>query len=263
MEKKDKELGFANRFGFVFKADARRAFTSLFFYVMLGIAFAVPILILVMTTANSSSAAASIGFESVWQIIGTLESSARNAQNAAVGMDMTAMCNVNLLFFAVAVFVCVFVGDDFKSGYAKNVFSAHSKKFEYVASKILTCFVASFAFFVAFFVGALIGGGVAGLSFETAGFSVWNVVCCLISKVLLSAVFVSLFVVSSVVAKKKTWLSVCLALAFSTILYSLVPVLTPINSSLINVAISLIAGVGSFVGLGAASTLVLNKTDLV
>lgn len=45
--------------------------------------------------------------------------------------------NINMLYFFVAVFVCLFVSDDFRSGYAKNLFTVRSKKSDYVISKTL------------------------------------------------------------------------------------------------------------------------------
>lgn len=54
--------------------------------------------------------------------------------------DIMNMCNINLLFFMAAVFICIFVADDFRSGYAKNLFAVRSKKTDYVISKSLVGF---------------------------------------------------------------------------------------------------------------------------
>ncbi len=38
-----------------------------------------------------------------------------------------------------AVLVCLLVSDDFRSGYAKNIFTVRAKKNDYVASKTIVC----------------------------------------------------------------------------------------------------------------------------
>lgn len=47
---------------------------------------------------------------------------------STVGMDMTSMCNINLMYFAVAVYVRLFVSEDFRNGYAKNLFPSGRKE---------------------------------------------------------------------------------------------------------------------------------------
>ena len=75
------------------------------------------------------------GFDNVWQIIGAVS----GGSTQAMSMDITSMCNINLIFFIVAVFVCLFVGEDFRSGYAKNLFTVRSKKDDYIISKSIVC----------------------------------------------------------------------------------------------------------------------------
>lgn len=250
-----------------FNADSRRAFISPFFYIMLGVAFIVPILILVMTTMAEGTAPntpnagqAALSFENVWQIIG---STANSSDGTGGGMDIIATCNVNLIYFAAAVFVCLFIGEEFKSGYVKNLFAIRAGKVSYVASKNLVGFICSSCMVIAFFVGAIIGGGVAGLSFETEGFNFYNLACCLLSKIALLPTFVSIFVLASVIAKQRTWLSLCLSLGVGALLFTAIPALTPLDATLFNVSVCLLVGVVVSVGLGAASNAVLKKVDLV
>lgn len=275
------------------KVDGTRMFTTPLFYIFVGIAFIIPILILVMTTmtGGSTDGSATAAFENVWQIIGTISvgaisvgAAAISTGSSAVGagaggfgagaagsldstgagaMDLTSTCNINLLFFAVAVLVCLFISADFKSGYAKNLFTVRAKKSDYAASKIIICFIASACLFIAFFIGAIIGGAIASLSFETNGFTIANVIFCLLTKIFLTPVFISIFTLFSVIAKQKTWLSICLALGGGMLLFMMIPMLAPLNASLLN-ALFCLAGSSVFaLGLGAISTIVLNKTALV
>ena len=81
-------------------------------------------------------------------------------------MDMTVMMNINLMYFMMAVFVCLFTAEDFRSGYAKNLFTVRARKTDYVASKTIIGIIAGALFLIAFFIGSVIGGSVAGLSMD-------------------------------------------------------------------------------------------------
>ena len=188
--------------------DFRRMFTSPLFYIMLGVSLVIPILILVMTTmmdgtvsTNPQTGEQTVieGFKNVWQIIGTVS----GGEAAAMSMDITSMCNINMMFFIIAVFVCIFVADDFRSGYAKNLFTVRARKDDYVVSKSLVCFVAGASMIVLFFVGSMIGGAFAGLPFDLEGVTAGNIALSVISKILLVGIFVAIYLLASVVAKQR------------------------------------------------------------
>lgn len=273
-QKTNKNGNFFYRLNSMLKVDGTRMFTTPLFYIFAGISFIVPILILVMTTMTGGTVDgnAAASFENVWQIIGTISATAATIATGATdsagamgagATDLTSMCNINLLFFAVAVLVCLFISEDFKSGYSKNIFTVRAKKSDYAASKIIICFMASACLFIAFFLGAIIGGAIAGLSFETNGFTIANVIFCLLTKIFLTPIFISIFTLFSVIAKQKTWLSICLSLGGGMLLFMIIPMLAPLNASLLN-ALFCLAGSSIFaIGLGAISTMVLNKTALL
>ncbi|MDE7296977.1 MAG: ABC transporter permease [Clostridia bacterium] len=239
--------------------DFKRMFTMPLIYIMAGVCFAMPILILVMTTmmGDAEEGAEAMGtFTNVWQAIGSVS-------GAGMSMDLTSMCNINMLYFLVAVLVCIFVADDFKSGYAKNLFTVRSKKVDYVCSKSLVCFVGATIMFVAYFIGAMIGGAIAGLPFTTEGFGAGGVIACMLSKIFMTAIFVSIALCLGTVAKQKLWLSILCSFAAGMLLFTMIPMISPLDSGFVNVVMCL-AGGGLFaVGLGAVSNLILNKTSLV
>lgn len=260
-------LSFGNRLKSMLKVDFRRMFTMRLFYIMVGICLVIPILILVMTTMmdgsvsiDPSTGIESIveGFDSTWQIIGSISS-----ESSAMGMSMTDMCNINLLYFFLAVLVCLFVSEDFKSGYAKNLFTVRSKKVDYIISKTLLCFISGVCMILAFFVGSMLGGAIAGLSFDTGAAGAGGIVMCLLSKMFLVAVFVSIYTLMSVIGKQKTWLSMVLSFGTSMLLFTMIPMLTPLDSGIMNVILCLAGGVLFSVGLGSVSNTILRKTSLV
>lgn len=102
MEKKFPKNTFSKRLGSMLSVDSRRMFTTPLFYIILGIAVAMPILILVMTTVMDGSVSVNPqtgeetvmqAFDSAWQVIGQASSSG--------SMDIMNMCNINLLYFGV------------------------------------------------------------------------------------------------------------------------------------------------------------------
>ena len=256
--------GFAKRLNSMEKVDSRRMFTSPLFYICFGIALAVPILILVMTTMtggavsdpNTGMESAAFAFTNAWQIIAS-ESGAGMA-----GMDMASMCNINLTYFLTGVFLCLFVSQDFSSGYAKNLFAVRAGKGDYVASKTLLGFLAGALFLLAFFVGTVLGGAFAGLSFDLGAAGASGLVMCMLAKIFLMAVFVAIFLLMSVFGRQRAWLSICLSLFGGMLLFMMIPMLTPLDSGAGNVGMCLAGGVVFAAAIGAGSKLVLSKSNL-
>ncbi len=267
---------FGKRFGSMLKVDFKRLFLSRSFYIIIAACFVAPILILVMTTmmdgtvsVNPQTGEETIveGFDNVWQIIGSVSNPKADASAggdmAAMDMSITSMCNINMLYFAIAALVCIFVADDFRSGYAKNLFTVRAKKTDYVASKTLVLTFGASMMILAFFVGSLVGGAVSVLSFEMVDFNALNLVWCILSKMVLVSVFVPIYLIMSVCAKQKLWMSILLSMMVGMFLFMMIPMLTPLNSTIGNVLICAVGGIGFGFGLGAISNLVLKKTGLV
>lgn len=265
---------FSKRLGSMLKVDFKRLFLSRSFYIIVAASLLAPILILVMTTMMDGSVSVNPqtgeetvieGFDNVWQIIGSVSDPNASASGdmSDMSMDIVSMCNINMLYFAIAALVCIFVADDFRSGYAKNLFTVRAKKTDYVASKTLVLTFGASMMILAFFVGSLVGGAVSGLSFEMIGFNAGNLVLCVLSKMVLVSVFVPIYLIMSVVAKQKLWMSILLSMMVGMFLFMMIPMLTPLNATLGNALICAVGGVGFGFGLGAISNLVLKKTSLV
>lgn len=256
----------------MFKADLRRLTRSPFVCIMTAVCFVLPILFLVMTsfmpstTIDKTTGLEKVNekFTNVWEAFGTLPTAIKDANtSSANSMSLLSTCNINLLFFAVIVFVCLFVGADYKSGFVKNIFSVRGQKSEYVFSKTVLSFVVSAVFFIAYFIGAMIGGAISKLSFSTAGFGVSGIICCLVSKILLTSIFVSVSLLVGVIAKSRTWLSLLISIGAGALLFATVPLITPLISTLLNVLLCLVGAIIFAVGLGALSNLILKKTDIL
>lgn len=266
METKFAHNSLGKRLKSMLAVDSRRMFRTPRFYIMAGVCFIIPILVLVMTTTMGGSTMVNpqtgvettiVGFENAWQVISSFSG------GNPLAMDMTAMINMNLVYFLLTVLVCLFVADDFRSGYAKNLFTVRAKKSDYVASKTLVCFIGGVVMILAFFVGAMLGGAFAGLSFDLRAAGVGGIVMCMLSKAFLVAVFVPMYLVVSVAAKGRAWLSILGSLGIGMLLFMMIPMLTPLDATIVNVIMCLAGGVLFSAGLGAASNAVLKKTSLV
>ena len=259
MRNQFEKQNFGRKLKSMLRVDFRRAFTMPLVYIMAGISFVIPVLILVMTSLLGNAeegAEAAATFTNVWQAIGSTGGS-------ATAMDITGMCNINLLYFLIAIFVCIFVAEDFRSGYAKNLFTVRSKRIDYCVSKTAAGFVGGVIMVIVYFVGAMIGGAIAGFSFDTAGFGAGGIVACLFSKIFLVAVFAAIALTLGVVAKQRLWLSILCSLAAGALLFTMLPMISPLNSTFLNVIMCFAGGALFAVGLGAVSTVILRKTNLV
>ncbi len=246
--------------------DFKRMFKSKLFYILIACALVMPILMTVMMTMMDGSVsvdpqtgAESVveGPENTWQNIGTPPGEPLG------GAEIFAMCNINMMFMLVAVFICLFISDDFRSGYAKNLFTVRVRKDDYVISKTLAGFICGALMLLFYFIGAMLGGAVSGLSFDLCGLTAGNIVMCMLAKVFLMFVFVSIFVLVSVAAKQKAWLSICGSLGGGMLLFMTVGLITPLGSTPLNVLLCLAGGVLFAAALGGVSKTVLKKTSLV
>lgn len=259
-------FGFSKRLKSMLRVDFKRMFKSRLFYIILAIALIMPILMTVMMDMMDGSVSVDPqtgeetvmeGPENTWQNIGTLPGEPMG------GAEIFAMCNINMMFMGVAVFICLFISDDFRSGYAKNLFTVRAGKGDYVISKTLAGFVCGALMLIAYFVGSVLGGAIAGLSFDLCGLNAGNIVMCMLAKILLMPVFVSIFTLISIAAKQKAWLSICGSLGGGMLLFMMVSMITPLGSTVIHALLCLAGGAMFACGLGAISRIVLKKTSLV
>ena len=258
---------FSQRLGSMLKVDFRRMLKSKLFYILIASALVMPILMTVMMTMMDGSVSVNPqtgvetivqGPENTWQNIGTLPGG-----ETMGGNEIFMMCNINMVFMLVAVFICLFISDDFRSGFAKNLFTVRVRKGDYVASKTVSGFICGALMLIAYFVGSLLGGGISGLSFDLLGLTMSNIVMCMVAKIFLILVFVAIDVIVSVAAKQKAWLCLCGSLGACMLLFTMVSMITPLGSTALHVVLCLAGGILFAIGLGVGSNQILKKTSLV
>ncbi|MBQ7352596.1 MAG: ABC transporter permease [Clostridia bacterium] len=257
----------SSRLKSMLNVDFKRLVLSPITYIMAGACLVIPILMLVMTqmmdgmvSVDPQTGMETVmkGFESAFQAL-----SQTTEASKTMDMSITGMCNINMIYFIMAVFVCVFISSEFRSGYAKNLFTNRAKKTEYVVSKTIVCTLTCMAYVLIFFIGILIGGKIAGLPFDLMGASVMQAIMCLITKVALCMVFVPIFIVACVFAKQRTWLSIIMSLCIGMLFFTMIPIISPLDTNILNLIMSIVGGGGIAIGLGAVSNLILKKTNII
>ena len=249
------------------RVDLRRMVKSRTFYILLASALLVPILMTVMMAMMDGSVSVDVqtgvetvmrGPENTWQNLGTLP----GGENMG-GSEIFMMCNINMMFMAVCVFVGLFISDEFRSGYAKNLFTVRVKKGDYVLSKTVVGVFVGALMLIAYFIGSVLGGAMAGLSFDLHGLNATNLIMCMLAKILLMPVFVSIFTLISVASKARAWLSICGSLGGGMLLFMSVSLITHLASTFLNVILCAVGGLLFALGLGLISKLILEKSSLV
>ena len=274
MDSKFKKYDLKKRLSSMISLDFKRLFISKFFYIIIASCLIAPILILVVTKMMEGSPMTDQngnvildqfgnpvlmeGFKSVWQMLGSTSSS-----NAGMTMDLVGMCNINMVFFAISVLVGIFISSEFRSGFGKNLFTLRSNKKESIISKTFVCFIGGASMIISFFIGSLIGGAITNLSFDLVDINLLNVIMCLLSKVGIVLVFTSIFVLASVISKERLWMSLVAGLGIGMLLFMMIPIISPLDATIINVVLSLVGGIMFSIGLGAISNFILKKIRLI
>lgn len=209
------------------KVDFRRMFKSKLFYILISCALVMPILMTIMMAMMDGSVSVNpqTGVETVMQ-----------------GPENTWQ-NIGTL-----------PGGEAMGG---------NEVFMMCTSTTFSGFICGTFMLLAYFVGSMLGGAIAGLSFDLHGLTAGNLAMCMIAKIFLMPVFIAIFVLISVAAKHKAWLALCGSLGGGMLLFMMVSIITPLGATFLNVILCLVGGALFAVVLGATSNVILKKTSLV
>jgi len=257
---------FSNRVKSMLKLDFYRLFNTPAFYILLLVAAMIPALILTTggieppATADpraslTGASSPSIEITNAWQLV---ESTGGSAV-ADDPLDFSGFANINMLFIFAGLLMSIFVAHDYSSGYAKNIFTVHSKKIDYVISKSAVGVFGGACMIVTYVFGTVIAGLLTGKSFDV---NVGGLIMCLVSKAFLMGVFCSLFLGLAVFFRHKLWLTIVFTFLFGMILYPAASVAT-LSSTGATVLMTLIAGAVGTAAFGSVSTVFLKRRDLV
>lgn len=187
--------------------DFYRLFHTPMFYIFLCIAAFIPALILGTTgMENPDGTVSQPLYTNVW-----------NAVAADTPLytfnSIGEYANMNMVFIFGGIMVSIFIGHDYKSGYVKQLFTTHAKKQDYMISKSITCAFAMASMCVTYLLGSVVSGLLVGLDFSV---NIGSLVIAILSKMIMSFGWASLYTFLNVIFRKYFGISICSSFFFGT-----------------------------------------------
>ena len=201
-ELKFEEPGFAQRIKNMLGVDFYRLFHTPLYYIFLAIAAVIPAMILGTSGMEGSEPL----YSNTWNII-----AADTPLYVVNGIGEYA--NMNMVFIFGGIMVSIFVGNDYRSGYVKQLFTTHAKKQDYVISKTIVCAFSMACMCLTYLIGAVGGGFFARASFEV---NVGSLILAILGKMVMSLGWASLYTFLNVIFRKFFGISIASSFFFGT-----------------------------------------------
>lgn len=204
-ELKFESPSFTKRLKGMLGVDFYRLFHTPMFYIFLAIAAIIPAMILGTTGMETATGTAPM-YTNTWQMI------AANGPLYVVN-SIADYANMNMVFIFGGIMVSIFIGHDYKSGYVKQLLTTHAKKQDYMMSKSITCAFAMASMCITYFLGTALAGLLVGASFEV---SVSSLIIAIISKMIMSLGWASLYTFINVILRRYFGISIGLSFFLGT-----------------------------------------------
>lgn len=182
---------FSKRLKGMLGVDFYRLFHTPLYYIFLVIAAFIPALVLGTSGTDASGAAASM-YTNTWQMIA-------GKTPLYVASNMGEYANMNMVFIFGGIMVSIFIGNDYRSGYVKQLFTTHSKKQDYMISKSLTCAFAMACMCITYLIGTIVSGMLVGADMEVNAASV---IFAVLGKIVMSLGWASLYTFLNVILRR-------------------------------------------------------------
>ena len=198
---------FAKRLKGMLGVDFYRLFHTPLFYIFLAISAIIPAMVSAMTMMpDQSGNAMEPLYSNVWQIIA--------AEDPLYVINTIAdYANMNMVFIFGGIMVSIFIGNDYRSGYVKQLFTTHAKKQDYMLSKSLVCAFAMACLCISYLIGGTVGGLLAG--YETA-VNVPSLIFAILGKMVMSLGWAALYTFLNVIFRKYFGVSIASSFFFGT-----------------------------------------------
>ena len=187
--------------------DFYRLFRTPLFYIFLGIAAIIPAMVSGFTTMpNQNGEVMEPIYSNAWQIIAASEP-------LYVVNSIADYANMNMVFIFGGIMVSIFIGNDYRSGYVKQLFTTHAKKQDYVISKTITSAFCMVCMCITYFIGGIAGGIWANYSWDV---NVFSLIMAILGKMVMSLGWASLYTFLNVIFRKYFGISVASSFFFGT-----------------------------------------------
>ena len=187
--------------------DFYRLFHTPMFYIFLCIAAIIPAMVSAMTTMpDQNGNTMEPLYSGVWQIIAASEP-------LYVINSIADYANMNMVFIFGGIMVSIFIGQDYKSGYVKQLFTTHAKKQYYMISKSLVCAFAMACMCVTYLIGGTVGGILAGYSLKV---NVGSLIIAILGQMIMSLGWASLYTFLNIIFRRYFGISIASSFFFGT-----------------------------------------------
>ena len=193
---------FSRRLGGMLGVDFYRLFHTPLFPIFLGIAAIIPALILGTGGADGTDAL----FTNTWHMIAAPEP-------LYMVHVIGEYANMNMVFIFGGIMVSIFIGNDYRSGYAKQLFTTHAKKQDYMMSKTLTCAFAMACMCITYLIGTIAAGVLVGADMTV---NAGSLLCAILGKIMMSLGWASLYTFLNIIFRKYFGISIVSSFLFGT-----------------------------------------------
>lgn len=190
-ELKFESPSFSKRLKGMLGVDFYRLFHTPLYYIFLVIAAIIPALVFGTSGTDAAGAATSM-YTNTWQMIAA-------KTPLYVVSNMGEYANMNMVFIFGGIMVSIFIGNDYRSGYVKQLFTIHSKKQDYMISKSLTCAFAMTCMCITYLIGTIISGMLVGADMEV---NVTSLIFAVLGKIVMSLGWASLYTFLNVILRR-------------------------------------------------------------
>ncbi len=198
---------FTRRLGGMLGVDFYRLFHTPLFYIFLAIAAVIPAMILgAGSMSDPNTGVAQPLFTNTWHLV------AAPHPIYAVS-DIGEYANMNMVFIFGGIMVSIFIGNDYRSGYVKQLFTTHAKKQDYMMSKTIVCAFAMACMCITYLLGTIGGCVFAGASMEV---NAGSLVLAILGKMIMSLGWASLYTFLNVIFRKFFGISIASSFFFGT-----------------------------------------------
>lgn len=226
-ELKFESPSFGKRLKGMLGVDFYRLFHTPMYYIFLAIAALIPALILGtggMTNPQTGEVGAML-YSNVWNAVAA-------DTPLYVVSSIGEYANMNMVFIFGGIMVSIFIGNDYRSGYVKQLFTTHALKQDYMMSKTLVSAFSMACMCVTYLIGSVAAGALVGLDFSV---NVGSLVCAVIGKLIMSLGWASLYTFLNVIFRKYFGVSIASSFFFGTGILIIGAAAILGNSSILNI----------------------------
>ena len=196
-ELKFESPSFGKRIKGMLGVDFYRLFHTPLFYIFLAIAAIIPAMVLGTSGQDARGAAVSV-YTNTWQMIAA-------KTPIYVISNIGEYANMDMVFIFGGIMVSIFIGNDYRRGYVKQLFTTHAKKQDYMISKTLTCAFAMACMCITYLLGTVVSGIMIGASMEV---KIGSLIIAILGKMVMSLGWASLYTFLNVILRKYFWISI-------------------------------------------------------